>query len=87
MKKSDYQNIIKMVSNPDTLAEGLVELDSLLDRHEKEYTDLNNSVNTLRDANARLALKITNPIPETKEPEVDKTEVLINEIRKDMGVE
>lgn len=86
MKKADYSNIIKMISNPDTLAEGLVELDSLLDRHEQEYTDMNNSVNTLRDTNARLALRITSPVQEVKEPEVNKTEQLINEIRKDMGV-
>lgn len=85
MKKSDYEKIIKLISNPDTLAEGLVELDTQLTNDEADYNKISESVNTLRDTNARLALRITTPVTiEPTEPEVDKTQELIDSIKADL---
>ena len=60
MKKTDYDGIIAMLGNPDTVGEGLINLSNQLEKDESDFNRLNDSVNTLRDTNSKLALKITN---------------------------
>lgn len=65
MKKAEYDAIIKKLSNPDLLSEGLVELSNKLDEDEKDFDRINESINSLRDVNSRLALSITNKVDNT----------------------
>lgn len=74
MKLDAYESIIKQVSNPDTLAEGLVNLREQLKTDEANYNNLLNSNNTLRDTNAKLALRITNDVSIKNEPELSREE-------------
>ena len=74
MKLDAYESIIKQVSNPDTLAEGLVNLREKLKTDEANYKSLVNSNNTLRDTNAKLALRITNDVSIKNEPELSREE-------------
>ena len=74
MKLDDYESIIKQVSNPDTLAEGLVNLREQLKTDEVNYNNLVTSNNTLRDTNAKLALRITNDVSIKNEPELSREE-------------
>lgn len=78
MKLTEYSEIITQLSNPDLAAEGLVNLKAKLEADEKDYATLSTSVATLRDTNAKLALRITSPAPEPdkQEPEPDPYEVL-----------
>lgn len=92
MKAESYNSIIEKISNPDTLAEGLVDLKTALGADEADYKKLEESNATLRDTNARLALRITEPVtqkePETKEPTKEEVwaqykETLINNMKED----
>lgn len=88
MKKSDYTDIIKLVSAPDTIVEGLEQLNTMLDKHEKEYNDLNDNINKLRDTNSRLALRITAPVMEEQQIELtpeQKANDIIENIKNDLG--
>lgn len=69
MKKSDYNEIIKKLSNPDTVAEGIVELSNQLDVDEKSYDSLIESNNKLRDANSQFVLKLTNVVQKDDVPD------------------
>ena len=69
MKKSDYNDIIKKISNPDTMAEGIVELTNKLEADESDFTRMQDSVNKLRDVNSQLALKVTNVVQDVPNPE------------------
>ena len=69
MKKTDYDNIIAMLGNPDTVGEGLISLSNQLEKDESDFNRLNDSVNTLRDTNSKLALKITNIVDNTPSEE------------------
>ena len=69
MKKSDYNDIIKKISNPDTMAEGIVELTNKLEADENDFTRMQDSVNKLRDVNSQLALKVTNVVQDVPNPE------------------
>lgn len=69
MKKSDYNEIIKKLSNPDTVAEGIVELSNQLDVDEKSYDSLIESNNKLRDANSQFVLKLTNVVQKDATPD------------------
>ena len=68
MKKSDYNDIIKKISNPDTMAEGIVELTNRLEADESDFTRMQDSVNKLRDVNSQLALKVTNVVQDVPNP-------------------
>lgn len=70
MKRTVYDEIIEKISNPDTLAEGLVDLDNQLKLDEADYNKITESNNSLRDVNSKLALRITTPVEVTKETEV-----------------
>ena len=69
MKKSDYNDIITKISNPDTMAEGIVDLTNKLEADEKDFERISKSINDLRDTNSKLALKITNVVQDTPTPE------------------
>ena len=70
----NYDAIITTLSNPDTFAEGLVQLNEQLKTDATNYTNLVNSNNNLRDTNARLALRVTNTVvPEKTEETPDQT--------------
>lgn len=73
MRKADYSDIITLLGNPDTVAEGLVKLSDKLTVDEAEFGRLTESNNSLRDTNAKLALRITEPVKVT-EPEKEKTD-------------
>lgn len=72
MKASDYEAIVQKISDPDTLAEGIVELNEKLKIDELEFNKNTESIANLRDINSKLALRITEPVkvePEQVEPE------------------
>jgi hypothetical protein len=69
MKKSDYNEIIKKLSNPDTVADAIVELSNQLDVDEKSYNNLVESNNKLRDANSQFVLKLTNVVQKEDVPD------------------
>lgn len=70
MKASNYESVLQKISNPDTLADGLVELNDMLKTDETEFNKLVESNNSLRDTNSKLALRITTPVETKVEPEV-----------------
>lgn len=69
MKKSDYNDIITKISNPDTMAEGIVDLTNKLEADEKDFNRITDSINKLRDTNSQLALKITNVVQDVPSEE------------------
>lgn len=62
MKKDNYTSIIEKLSNPDTFADGLIDLNSQLDNDCNEYEKLVTSNNSLRDTNSKLALRVTETV-------------------------
>lgn len=74
MRANDYDTIIKQISNPDTMSEGLVQLSDKLKNDELEYNKIIESNNNLRDTNSKLALRITNGV-EPKAPEPTNEEI------------
>ena len=74
MKKEAYDEIVKTISNPDTLAEGIVKLREQIDADVADYNALLNSRDTLRDTNAKLALRITNDVSIKSEPQLSREE-------------
>ena len=89
MKASDYDNIIAKISNPDTQAEGLVELTDKLKVDEQEYEANQKSITDLRDSNQKLFLRATSSVPEDKstqdDEEVDDFEALQAKIKANIG--
>ena len=77
MRADDYNNIIKQISDPDTMSEGLVQLSEKLKTDEMEYNRIVESNNNLRDTNSKLALRITNGV-EPKKPEPTNEEIFDN---------
>lgn len=74
MIKSDYDGIIKQLSNPDTMSEALIQLSEKLKTDEVEFNRLIESNNNLRDTNSRLALRLTNNVEPVK-PEPTNEEI------------
>lgn len=88
MNKAKYQEAMKLLRNPDTHAEGLVMLDGLVNTDTEAFTanqqlmkDKDASITTLRDSQARLALKLTeditgkgtpDPVNETPDQEFER---------------
>lgn len=69
MKRSDYNEIIKKLSDPNTVADAIVELSNQLDIDEKSYNNLVESNNKLRDANSQFVLKLTNVVQKKEVPD------------------
>lgn len=59
MKKSEYDTIIAKITNPDTQAEGLLELNDKLTADENEFAENAKSIADLRDSNQKLFLRAT----------------------------
>lgn len=89
-----YDDIVKLLSNPDKFAEGLVELDSYnktvtteLDTLKTKASENEQRIKDLQDTNFKLSMRITGkeepdePDPPTPE-EVE--EGLMNKIREDL---
>ena len=79
MKKSDYDPIITLLSNPDTVVDGIVQLNDKLTADEAAYDALVTSNNSLRDVNAKYALRVMSsekpaepPAPKTDEQIFDE---------------
>lgn len=83
MKRSDYDDILKSLSEPDKVADAIVLLNEKLTSDEADFNKLVDSNASLRDTNAKLALRITTPV-EVEEPkqEVDLFEQLKIDINK-----
>lgn len=69
MKKSDYNEIIKKLSDPNTVADAIIELSNKLDVDEKSYNNLIDANNKLRDANSQFVLKLTNVVQKEDVPD------------------
>lgn len=91
MKVTDYAGIVEKLSNPDTAAEGLVDLDAQLKKDEEDYNKIFESNNTLRDTNSKLALRITgaptgqqeqNQEPQSETPAFDLLQQKLSEMYK-----
>lgn len=70
MDKAQYKAVIKLLSNPDTAADGLVQLNDLVEvdttafeAAQLERTNLNNTLTELRQLNGKLSLRITEGTP------------------------
>lgn len=80
MKKSDYDSIITLLSNQDTVVDGIVQLNDKLTADEVAYDEIVKSNNTLRDLNAKYALRVMGS-EKPAEPEKPKTdEEIFNEL-------
>lgn len=90
MKRSDYDEIITKLSNPDLQADGLVELAERLTADEAAFNDMSKSIDNLRDTNAKLALRITTPLEASKEDDTTPPEPtlddLMDKLREDIGI-
>lgn len=69
MQKSDYNEIIKKLSDPNTVADAIIELSNQLDIDEKSYNNLVESNNKLRDVNSQYVLKLTNVVKKEEAPD------------------
>lgn len=78
MKVAEYNDVITMLGNPDTVSEGLIQLSEKLKTDELEYNKIVDSNNNLRDTNSKLALRITNTIPPEKHVEPTNEEIFDN---------
>lgn len=86
----EYSDIVKLLSDPNHVAEGLAELDAynkdvttklgtLTDQHAKD----DETIKSLRDSNMKLYLRTTGK-PDNEEPEDERTdyEKLIDKIKE-----
>lgn len=69
MKRSDYNEIIKKLSDPNEVADAIIELSNQLDVDEKSYNSLVESNNKLRDINMQYVLKFTNVVQKDDAPD------------------
>lgn len=72
MTLDNYNDVIAKLGNPDTIAEGLVDLNSQLQKDIDEYKAIKSSNDSLRDTNSRLALRITKGVSDINEPVDEK---------------
>ena len=59
MLKSDYDEIIKKITDADTIADGVMELTEQLRKDEAEYKELVASNDNLRKANGNMLMRLT----------------------------
>lgn len=90
MKMEDYESIITKLSNPDTNAEGLLDLNERLKADVEEYDKDQKSITELRDSNQKLYLRATervqgSPPPEDPEDQRDAYEKLMDKLKKNIG--
>ena len=69
MKASTYKNIINLISDPDTMTDGIAKLQAQLDIDEEDYNNILQRNNNLLKENNKLVLKNTNLVSTEKSPE------------------
>lgn len=79
------EDIITKLKNPDTLAEGLIDLNDFAKSMDEKITSLNgeitdrdNTITTLRDTNQRLYLRVTADQPENETDDRSEFEKLFD---------
>lgn len=85
----DYKDIIKLLSNPDKVTEGLAELDAYNTALTKERDELKSAneasdkrIRDLQDSNMKLYLRIPgSPMQEDTEDDKDDFEKLMDKVR------
>lgn len=70
----EYTEIKKLLNEPETLAEGMVQLDIYVSTLEQTNTDLTKSVEKYKDTNANLAMLVSKPQPEPTEENTEEKE-------------
>lgn len=69
MKASTYKDIINLISDPDTMTDGIAKLQAQLDIDEEDYNKVLQRNNNLLKENNKLVLKNTNLVSTEKSPE------------------
>lgn len=69
MKASTYKDIINLISDPDTMTDGIAKLQAQLDIDEEDYNNILQRNNNLLKENNKLVLKNTNLVSTEKSPE------------------
>ena len=70
----EYTEIKNLLNEPETLAEGLAQLDIYVSTLEQTNTDLTKSVEKYKDTNANLAMLVSKPQPEPMEENTEENE-------------
>lgn len=70
----EYTEIKNLLNEPETLAEGLAQLDIYVAALEQTNTDLEKSVEKYKDTNANLAMLVSKPQPEPTEENTEEKE-------------
>lgn len=68
----EYAEIKKLLNEPETVAEGLAQLDIFVSALEQTNTDLTKSVEKYKDTNANLAMLVSKPTPEPVEENTEE---------------
>ena len=64
-----YKNIISLISDPDTMTDGIAKLQAQLEIDEEDYNSVLQRNNNLLKENNKLVLKNTNLVSNEKSPE------------------
>mgnify|MGYP006874661358 FL=1 len=70
----EYNEIKSLLNEPETVAEGLAQLDIFVSALEQTNTDLTKSVEKYKDTNANLAMLVSKPQPEPAEEDTEENE-------------
>lgn len=70
----EYAEIKKLLNEPETLAEGMAQLDIFVSNLETTNTVLTKSVEKYKDTNANLAMLVSKPQPEPIEENTEEKE-------------
>lgn len=70
----EYAEIKNLLNEPETVAEGLAQLDVFVSALEQTNTDLTKSVEKYKDTNANLAMLVSKPQPEPTEENAEEKE-------------
>lgn len=70
----EYAEIKNLLNEPETVAEGLAQLDIFVSALEQTNTDLTKSVEKYKDTNANLAMLVSKPQPEPTEENTEEKE-------------
>ena len=70
----EYTDIKNLLAEPETVAEGLAQLDIYVAALEQKNTDLTKSVEKYKDTNANLAMLVSKPQPEPVEENTEEKE-------------
>ena len=68
----EYNEIKSLLNEPETLAEGMAQLDIFVSALEQTNTDLIKSVEKYKETNANLAMLVSKPQPEPTEENTEE---------------